>query len=390
MNKLLSLAIVVLTIPHTTDLVRIPDFIFYGGFLGVLVLLLLQGKRLVFEPLYIPLLLSILLSIWLNDIPAHFRVPARAVIFMIVVFTIGPFITNESFLKLRRSVFIYTLVFIRWVVILSFVAYLLRLPVVHNYSGFCGFLNQSMLLGPFAGIASLNYFYWMLTADNKTAMLTNLFLMSITIFALILTGSRSAVGASTVGLLLFLFIAYRHRLVRIIQLLFVLVSLLAATYTIWWPYTERMREKMEYGEKAGSATASRDFLWTDRVHEFQAFPVFGVGFSSYNLDITKNKQSKMAGTVEPGSSWLFLLSSMGVMGFLSVLIPMIYMLFRAYTLPEDRLRNAFLGSLVALFMAHMLFEGYVVAAGAPLCFLLWLSLSECYYCLIKNKEVVLC
>lgn len=387
MNKLLSAAIVLIMIPHTTELVKIPDFIFYGGFLSVFILLLLQGKKFVIEPLYMPMLLSILLSIWLNEIPAHFRVSARALIFLIVVFTVGPFITNRLFLQLRRNVFIYTLLFIRWVVILSFVGYLLKLPVVHNYSGFCGFLSQSMLLGPFAGIASLHYFYWMLMADNKRSLLINLFLMSIAVLTLILTGSRSALGASIVGLFLFLFIAYRHRQIRMFQTAFVMVLLLVATQTIWWPYTERIREKMEFGDKRGSTTASRDLLWTDRVREFRAFPVFGVGFSSYNLDLAKNKQNKKTGTIEPGSSWLFLLSSMGMMGFLSVFIPMTYTIFKAYSLPYDRLRNAFLGSLVALFMAHMLFEGYVVAAGSPLCFMLWLLLSECYHCLIKNKEV---
>lgn len=386
MNSLLAVLIVLVTIPHLTGTPRIPDYIYYGSFGTALILLILRGRKMTFRVAYIPFVLSILLSIWVNDIPSIFQVPIRAIAFCMMAFTVGPFINNMPLQIFRHKLLIYVLTFIRWIVILSFIGYLLGLSSMYNRFGFCGFTNHSMILGPLSGIAVLNYFYWIYLSSNLKSRLFNTFFMSISFLTLILTGSRSALGACVVGLLFFIFTIYRKKLLYIFRFFVVSALILAATSSIWWPYTEHLRNKMEYGEEMGSSTASRDLLWADRMNEFQTYPLFGVGFASYNLDISKNKGNEVTGTIEPGSSWLFLLSSMGLMGFLSFLLPPLYMLFKAFTLRTDLLNNAFLGSLLILFLAHMFFEGYVVASGAYLCFLLWLLLSECYYCLIKLKN----
>ncbi len=82
------------------------------------------------------------------------------------------------------------------------------------------------------------------------------------------------------------------------------------------------------------------------------------------------------GTIEPGSSWLFLLSSLGLYGFLSFLIPFAYNTYMLYKNLNTGFNGGLLCSIMVLFSVHMLIEGYVVAPGAYLCFLLWLSLSE--------------
>lgn len=384
MIRLLSLLILFITATHLLGYPRIPDFIYYGTFAGTFVCLILYGWKLEFRSAYIPFVLSILFSLWVNDIPSVFKSPTRAVTFFCVAFTIGPFIKNIPFQIFRKKLFIYVLALIRGIVFLSFIGYLLGLEMVINRTGFCGFTDHSMLLGPLAGIASLNYFYWIFLEKNGKARLFNLFFMFTSLLTLILTGSRSALGACVVGLLFFLFTLYRKRLFRVIQLLVVFAIIMAATYSIWWPYTESLRAKMEYGEEQGSTTATRDLLWADRIAEFRAYPLFGVGFASYNTEIAKDKFNKKSGTIEPGSSWLFLLSSMGLMGFLSFLIPAVYMIFRAFTLPQNILNNVFLASILMLMMAHMFFEGHVVASGAYLCFILWLLLSQCYCQLIEN------
>lgn len=384
MIRLLALLILFITATHLLGYPRIPDFIYYGTFAGTFVCLILYGWKLEFRSAYIPFVLSILFSLWVNDIPSVFKSPTRAVAFFCVAFTIGPFIKNIPFQVFRKKLFIYVLALIRGIVFLSFIGYLLGLEMVRNRTGFCGFTDHSMLLGPLAGIASLNYFYWIFLEKNGKARLLNLFFMFTSLLTLILTGSRSALGACVVGLLFFLFTLYRKRLFRVIQLLVVFAIIMAATNSIWWPYTESLRAKMEYGEEQGSTTATRDLLWTDRIAEFRAYPLFGVGFASYNTEIAKDKFNKKSGTIEPGSSWLFLLSSMGLMGFLSFLIPAVYMIFRAFMLPRNILNNVFLTSILMLMMAHMFFEGHVVASGAYLCFILWLLLSQCYCQLIEN------
>ena len=72
-----------------------------------------------------------------------------------------------------------------------------------------------------------------------------------------------------------------------------LAILAVLTAGIWWPYTERIRSKMEGGKIAGSLTRSRDDLWDARMTEFKGFPIFGVGFATVkSLTTQKDKQSK--------------------------------------------------------------------------------------------------
>ena len=135
---------------------------------------------------------------------------------------------------------------------------------------------------------------------------------------------------------------------------------------------------MDSSENTGSLTSSRDGLWEDRIKEFKAFPIFGVGFASYNLNYIQSEHSinLQSGTVEPGSSWLFLLSSLGLYGFLSLLLPIIYLICMLYKDSGTGLNGGLVGSIMTLFSVHMLVEGFVIASGSYLCFLLWLSLSE--------------
>lgn len=135
---------------------------------------------------------------------------------------------------------------------------------------------------------------------------------------------------------------------------------------------------MDSSENVGSLTSSRDRLWEDRIKEFKAFPVFGVGFASYNLNYIQSEHSinRQSGTVEPGSSWLFLLSSLGLYGFLLFLLPVLYLLYMLYKNSGTGLNGGLVGSIMTLFSVHMLVEGFVVASGSYLCFFLWLSLSE--------------
>lgn len=133
---------------------------------------------------------------------------------------------------------------------------------------------------------------------------------------LLLAGSRAALASSVMAVAFFYSRIYRHRVERLARLVFMLAILAVLTAGIWWPYTERIRSKMEGGKIAGSLTRSRDDLWDARMTEFKGFPIFGVGFATVKPDYAKtNKVNLETGTIEPGSSWLFLLIFNGDNGF---------------------------------------------------------------------------
>ena len=356
----------------------LPNAVYYSGFISIFVWLMLRGS-LAISYKYFLFLLAALISIWVNDIPVFFNVWFRFVAFLSLILAVGPLVVSPFLTEWRRLAFTYTLVLIRWIVLASFLGWLFRLDFVHGYSGFKGVTNQSMLLGPLSGISLIYSLYRYYLQSGPGSRYKEIAMVLLSAVVLLLAGSRSALASSMLGAAFFYTRVYRHHLTRLWRIFFTVLCLAVLTSAIWWPYTERLRDKMTSSKKTGSLTSSRDNLWDDRMREFKAFPVFGVGFATVNMEYitTKNKVNEESGTVEPGSGWLFLLSSMGVVGFLSFFIPYthtLYLLFRRETIG---LNGYFLGALLFLFFFHLYFEGYLISAGGYLCFFLWLLLSEC-------------
>ncbi|MCD8270162.1 MAG: O-antigen ligase family protein [Parabacteroides sp.] len=280
---------------------------------------------------------------------------------------------------MRRLLFIRTLQILRWVVLFSFLLKLVAPALVIDYSGFSGLTSQSILLSPLAGIGVLYSLYRFHLSETRVEHYKESAYLCICFLVLLLSGSRGALAATIVGGAFFYIRLYRHHIGALLQFGLFILLLAVSTSSLWWPYTERLRQKTESSRDNGGTVSSREGLWQDRIDEFTAFPIFGVGFASYNLDYIQSEHSinRQTGTVEPGSSWLFLLSSLGLYGFLSFLLPFAYTVYILYKDKDIGLNGGLLCSIMILFSVHMLVEGYIVSSGAYLCFLLWLSLSEC-------------
>ena len=363
---------------------EIPDPIYYGSFMVTLLWTIFRGG-FVFSYTWLPFLIAIFLSILVNDIPAYYQVGFRLIAFLAVTFVVGPFLVNPMLVVWRRLLFIHSLTFIRWMVILSFLVWIIRPELVQGKSGFEGFANQSMLLGALSGISFIYSLYRFYQSSKFLDRYLEVGIALISLLIMILAGSRSALGSTMVATAFFYSRIYRHHVIKLGKVLFIVLSLAVLTSGFWWVHTERLRSKMELGEKAGSVTMSRDALWEDRKKEFKAFPIFGVGFSTINMKYANGGLHSKTGTIEPGSCWLFLLSSIGLIGFCSFSIPFFRILYLLFTKESVGVNGYFTGSLLFLFLFHMIFEGYMVASGSYLCFFLWLLLSECNKIINLNK-----
>lgn len=355
----------------------IPEVFYYGSFLTCFIWFIFRGgMRISWK--YLFFISAILVSVWLNDISALFRVWFRVISFFSLVFIIGPFFINDYLVRLRRLLFIRSLLVLRWVVLFSFLLKFIAPDIVMGKSGFTGLTNHSMLLSPLAGICMLYGIYRFYLSDTRLRRYIEMMYAGVSFLVIILAGSRGALAATLVGVVFFYVRLYKYRIGQLAKIVLFFSLLVLSTSSLWWSYTERIREKMDSSENIGSLTSSRDGLWEDRIREFKAFPVFGVGFASYNLNYIQSEHSinLQSGTVEPGSSWLFLLSSLGLYGFLSFLLPIIYLIYMLYKDSGTGLNGGLVGSVMMLFSVHMLVEGFVIASGSYLCFLLWLSLSE--------------
>lgn len=356
----------------------LPDVIYYGICLGCFCWLLFRGG-VIANKKYLFFISTIFLSIWLNDIPALFQPYLRLFAFFSLAFMVGPFFVNERLNRIRRLLFVRTLQIQRWLVLLSLILKFIAPVQVTNHSGFCGLTVQSMVLSPLAGICLVYSLYRFHLSETRSERYKESVCLCICFLVLLLSGSRGALAATVVAVAVFYIRLYRHQMGKLLQTGLFVLLLVISTSALWWPYTERLRQKTESSRKNGGTVSTRERIWQDRIDEFWAFPVFGVGFASYNLNIIQSEHTinRQTGTIEPGTSWLFLLSSLGLYGFLSFLIPFVrnvYVLFKGL---DFGFNGGLLCSIMVLFAVHMLIEGYIISSGAYLCFLLWLSLSEC-------------
>ena len=85
----------------------------------------------------------------------------------------------------------------------------------------------------------------------------------------------------------------------------------------------------------------------------------------------KDVYNPLTGTIEPGTSWLAVLSMTGIIGFILFLSIFI-------TCFKQSLSNQYsiqLTGLLAFFAVHLLVEGYVFAASNHVCYMFWLILG---------------
>lgn len=379
MEKILFVALLLASMTRCVNrFLILPDFIYYGIYLGSFLWLLFRGGMMANKK-YLFFISAALFSIWLNDIPALFKAPFRLFAFFSLAFMVGPFFVNDRLIRMRRLLFIWTFKVLRWIMLISLILRLLAPSLVTNMSGFSGLTVHSMVISPLAGLCVLYSFYRLYLSKTRSEDYKEAANLCICFLVLLLSGSRGALAATVVGVAVFYFRLYRHQMGKLLQIGLFSLLLLIATSALWWPYTERLRDKVESSSKNGGQMATRERIWQDRLDEFAAYPIFGVGFASYNLDYIQSEHTinRETGGIEPGTSWLFLLSSLGLYGFLSFLIPYAYSTYKLFTDLDTGLNGGLLCAIMILFSVHMFTEGYVIASGVYLCFLLWLCLSEC-------------
>lgn len=388
MEKILLWVVLLASITRYVNFYLVlPDPVYYGIYLGSFIWLIIRGGIEVRQK-YVYFILAIIISVWVNDIPALFKVHFRMLAFFSLTLLVGPFIINDRLIRFRRLLFIRSLLVLRVVIIISFVLKFIAPAIAMNRSGFCGLTFHSMVLSPISGICLLYSLYRLSLATTNTCRAKEMVYIGISFLVLLLSGSRGALGATLAASAFYYIRLYRNQMGKLLKISAFVSMLALSTSSIWWPYTERVRQKMESNENAGGATSSRDRIWQDRMDEFKAFPIFGVGFSSYNLDYVKSKRTvnKKTGTLEPGSSWLFLLSSLGLFGFLALLLPFAYAVYTLYKNLDTGFNGGLLSSILVLFAVHMFVEGYITAAGVYLCLFLWLSLAESEHIIIQIES----
>ncbi|WP_417177114.1 O-antigen ligase family protein [Bacteroides sp.] len=303
----------------------------------------------------------------------------RFALFVVLLIAVSPLVQSKYLRVLRRDMLNAVLWIASVLSVLSFFCRFLGINFMlgitnsdYNTAGtFAGLFVQSMMLGPVAGISTVFLAYQAYVSEIKTTKKWYLAASLACFAAVAFSASRSALLATITGVTFMLMKAINdgQKFFKILASIWIIASL---TFPIWGSALDGIIEKNNNNIIAGKSFYSREKKWNARITEFKSNPMFGIGFSSVNPQLD---EVGVGGTVEPGSSWLAILSMSGIIGcglFLMIFWNGYNACNQLYD-PDD----ALLLGLLILFAVHMIAEGYVFAAGSFLCFLLWLIVGCC-------------
>lgn len=323
------------------------------------------------------------ISILFADPDPTFQSWPRLMAFILLMFAAGPINISIQAMEFRTVLFKYALFGIVFMSVGSLLAYFSGNGIFYHGTGFFrGLYNHSMTLGPMAAISAVFTLQLFLTDVVRKRRKWWLLLTICSTLMCLLASSRTAFIALLGAVLVLLWTIYRERRGQMWFSIIIGIVLICLTMPLWKSFTAGMMQKQE---KQSLDDNSRTELWQDRIEEWKDSPIFGQGFAAFNLKVIKGESfNAETGGIEPGSSWLFVLSSMGGVGFILLIFLTVYptlcLLSRRDIEPDSMAMTALTTSVI--FIIHMISEGYIIAAGGVTCFLAWLTFS------IINRNVL--
>ena len=334
-----------------------------------------------FPKLYTPILLFLVyigFALLLSDPSPIFNAWARFFAFVAIITIVSPMIQNEN-LRILRRLCLYEVITL--CIILSFISFFCFFLGINymTYEAnaeftdkgglFSGMTNHSIMLGIISGISVCVLLYKSIT--SKWIWVVP---MIPCLGSLALSASRGALIATIIASIVIMLMSRRcmRNMGRIwfVAIAVLCISAYAVTNTnIMDGFISKVSERDEI-----SLFDAREHKIKYRIEEFKSSPIIGVGFSTVDPTLGDAYNSKN-GTIEPGSSWFAILSMTGIVGLLLCL----GIFFQAIlTQWRERTYNSILLlGLFAFFAVSFASEGYIFAAGSPLCFIFWLLLGNC-------------
>lgn len=336
-----------------------------------------------------------MLSILLNDIPAAYLPWFRFALFVIVTVIASPFIQSAFYDKFRINLFKYIHNLLILIIVFSIPAIVLN---ERSPSGmFTGFTNHSMLLAPISAVSLITLIYYLYL--NKFNRILILILIAFSFVALLLAASRISLVGFVLAMVFFFYRKNRHNMREFAKTGISILAIFILTYPLWNGYMEGIEKKNEAAINAETGKAnlasSREIMWAQRIKEFKSSPFVGIGFCYAPYAIGTDELSGKVqyvetdtGNIEPGSSWLGVLSMTGLLGFLGIISIWISSFRMCFQMEKkDNLYAIYLSSMMVFWCVHMIAEGEIFSAGGFLCFMVWLGVGtvQAAYNVLYNR-----
>ena len=242
----------------------------------------------------------------------------------------------------------------------------------YNQGGlFAGLCSHSMILSPISAIACIVCFYRAFVLNLKKYWI----FFCPCFGALVLSASRISILGTVLAVFLIIIYASKN-IFSSIKILFVSILVMMFSFPLWSGIAAGVINKQAQRTSAGGVFDSRTTKFMARFDEFTNSPIIGVGFSAID-PYGRDGYNKINGTIEPGSSWLCVLSMTGIIGF----VLFVSIVFKSWiNVKKSKLKHRllFMG-LLSFFIVHMIAEGYIYSAGSVMCFIVWLIIGVCYH-----------
>jgi len=377
---LLAAYAVRVTIPSVWLYPLVPDLINFSGFVVLIiaaVYLFTQPHKHV-NPLSV-LLIALLFITTIFSVELDTAI-VRAVLWGLIFIVAGPFFMGPQAIAFRELLWDQSKYMILGISILSFLWISLRLPQYGR--GASGVTMHCMLLGAIAGLASVVSFSRILALTVRSQLAWGVFI--VTSLTCLLGASRSAALAAIAGCVAMAIMRIQSKLLRTISSM----GLLFLIVISWYAFNigDSDIEKIQASEYSRNIYISglaqkgninsREQVWSNRIEEFTQNPLVGVGIGVDTFFTTRNAFG--AKTIEPGSSYLAVLSMTGIVGAVglaSLLFGFIAQIVKNADLveKEDLVQ---MGGIGVFWAVHGVAEGWIYAGGSLLCLLFWIWMGR--------------
>lgn len=324
---------------------------------------------------FLTLLLYIPAGILITNPPAIFQPWQRYSLFAVLMLCVSPFLSNSALRRFRFRCFKLFMQICTPLSAFSLFCYFLGINYFRRENGsdsiiavgrFSAIFNHSMILGPVSALCACATFWLYLKKRNYIFLAFAVCCIGATMFS----ASRAALFGGLLGCLVIVYFNSRDKS-KNVRMLLMLAIIGICSFPLWSSALEGIEAKNEVNERLGEY-GSRTSKFEARFSEIESSPVFGMGFASIDIHGTDGYDPK-TGVIEPGSSWLGVLSMTGIIGFVIVLSIMIRT-FRILIRSDLPLASLMLG-LLSFVCFHCIFEGYLFAGGSVLCFISWLIIG---------------
>ena len=245
--------------------------------------------------------------------------------------------------------------------------------------GFAGLFENSMTLAPVVAVSAFGCIYNIIHKSKYWPL--NFFVLFVCFLVMLACGSRSCLAAFFIAVTIFLWQKYRNRMKAFIGryvlplfLFLLLIVMVSGVNIAELPILDVIEKKQEIQE--ATEGNSRERKWGNRLKEFEQSPILGVGIFCVDERISRSDISDN-GTIEYGSSWMALLSTTGLLGFLFMTCFYIKVVFSLWKKSKQDDRANFLLMMLIFFGLHLIFEGYLFSARNMLTVFFWCLLSCC-------------